>query len=190
MGATSAMFGQVWRERVRGEYHDRPVWSGEKTLRDIAERLIERDRIADGDEIIGTSMGGMVALEIAKLRKLARVILIASAVDNREINGMLRKLHPCMRWMPLSFLQWCCAKVPVAWIKMFSESDPAMIQVMSKAVFAWEGAGSGVRYFRLHGTHDRVISRPQSADRLINGGHMIVMRHAEECIEWLESLEP
>jgi len=179
------MFGPQWRERIRGNYHDWPKWGGETTVREMAETIVERDHIEDGDQIIGTSLGGIVACEIGKLKKLDLVVLIASAKRKEEIQGLLELLHPLAKLAPLQFIKACAGKVPMELAEMFSESDPDFIRAMVRAIFKWDGVGPDVPLFRIHGTRDHVISSPGTVDCLIEGGHLIVMTHAEQCIDRL-----
>lgn len=183
MGATAAMFGPQWRERIPGAYHDWPKWAGDTSIRELAESIVERDQIQDGDQVIGTSLGGIVACEIGKVKKLDLVVLIASAERKEEIDVLLELLHPLADFAPLGFVKACAGKIPFELAEMFSESDPVFIRTMIKAIFKWEGSASDVPIFRIHGIADRVIPRPLRIDHLINGGHLIVMTHAKECID-------
>jgi len=51
MGATSAMYGEPWREAVKGEFHDWPTWCGERSITDIAKSIIEAHQICAGDTV-------------------------------------------------------------------------------------------------------------------------------------------
>jgi hypothetical protein len=43
---------------------------------------------------------------------------------------------------------------------------------------------------RIHGRNDLVILPPKRADLLLNGGHLIAMTHAKECVAFLEQVAP
>jgi surfactin synthase thioesterase subunit len=79
MGATSSMYAELWRKEFEGQFHDWPKWRDERSLTDIAVRIIEEHRIEAGDTLIGTSLGGIVACEVANLLDLERIVLIGSA---------------------------------------------------------------------------------------------------------------
>jgi len=186
MGANASMFGPLWRSNVQGEFHNWPEWSGEDSIAEIAAVIIKRDRIRPGDTIIGTSLGGIVACEIANQMKLERLILIGSAKNKSEINGILKALHPLLKLTPLTFLKMSASKIPGDLTQMFSQTDPKFLREMTKAVFNWQGLREDVPTTRIHGKKDLVIPPPEKVDSLLDGGHLIVMTHAKECIDAIQ----
>ena len=94
MGATSSMYGDLWKKEFEGQFHNWPTWQGERTLQDIAERIIKEHKIESGDTVIGTSLGGILACEIANQIDLKRIVLIGSAQSKEEINSILSAPHP------------------------------------------------------------------------------------------------
>ena len=185
MGASSAMYSGRWRELPDSVFHDWPEWKGELTITELALRLIDEHGIQNGDVVAGTSLGGMVACEISNLLDLDRLILIAGVVNKEEINGLLTILLPLIDLAPLEFLRISAGKVPHELSTMFSESEPDFIRSMCKAIFSWEGLNRNVEITRIHGRNDLVIPLPEGVDNPIDGGHLIAMTHAEECVERL-----
>lgn len=185
MGGTSAMFGPEWRQSIRGQYHDWPSLEEPASLRQLAVQLIERHNIQDGDQVIGTSLGGIVACEIARIRRLDRLVLISSAAHPREIHSLLEFFHPLIHLTPLRFLNRCADRIPSELTRMFAQNDPRFIRAMVRAIFDWEGAAADTPMLRLHGKWDFVIPAPSRIDHLINGGHLIVMTHATACLRLL-----
>ena len=183
MGATSSMYGDLWKKELEGQFHDWPKWQGERALTDIAKRIIEEHRIESGDTVIGTSLGGILACEIANQVDLKRIVLIGSAQRKEEINSILSALHPLIDLTPIAFIQMSSGKLPSDLTDMFSHSDPEFIRNMSKAIFSWDGLKSDVPVLRIHGKKDLVISLPKDADHTVDGGHLIVMTHPHECIK-------
>lgn len=191
MGASSSMYGPVWREQFPANYHNWPKWQGETTVSEMAQRLIEDHRIENGDVLVGSSLGGMMAGEIARFRRIECVALIGSAVKKEEVSKILAILHPLIDLSPISFIKTLSGKLPRDLAEIFADSDPDMIRAMSKAVFQWEGAEPSARVFRIHGSRDLVIPPPDQVDLMIKGGHMLAMTHAEECVQGLkEFLKP
>ena len=187
MGATASMYGERWREAIAGTYHNWPEWSGEETIAEMAATLIEAHGISDGDTVIGSSLGGMLAAEVSRTIELERIILIGSAIHPDEIRTLLKVLHPIIDYTPLDFIQKLAGKVPMELSGMFAETDPGYIRAMCKAVFLWEGIEAGSSILRIHGKHDSVIPPPSDA-HLIDGGHLIAMTHAEECLQMIQQL--
>lgn len=182
MGATGAMYSGRWRDVDNSEFHDWPKYTGESSISELACKLIEVHRIQKGDTVVGTSLGGIVACEIANQIELKRLILIGSAVSKKEISGLLRLLHPLVDLAPLEFIRFSAGSLPSDLSAMFSESEPEFIRRMCKAVFQWEGLKADVELLRIHGKHDKVIPLPVGTPDPIEGGHLIVMTHAEECV--------
>lgn len=186
MGATSAMYGELWKTEFEGQFHNWPKWQGERTLQDIAERIIQEHRIEPGDTVIGTSLGGILACEIANQVNLKRIVLIGSAQRKEEINSILSALHPLIDLAPIAFIQMSSGKLPSDLTDMFSHSDPEFIRNMSKAIFSWDGLKSNVPVLRIHGEKDLVIPPPKGTNHMIHGGHLIAMTHPLECIQLIK----
>jgi len=186
MGANTRMYPTPWETLPGIRLHDWPKYQGETSLPAVAARVCEVCGIEDGDSIVGSSLGGMVACEIAKLRRLERLFLIGSAVSPAEISELLRFLRPLSAVVPIDTLRRTVSSVPLELAQMFQQADAAFIRAMCKAVFAWEGLGrQPVRVFRLHGSSDLIIPPPHQADLLLSGGHLISMTHAVECVAFV-----
>ena len=70
MGATAAMYnGLKHKIGFPIDFLNWPPYRGEKTYADVARRIIAEHAITGNDVVGGSSLGGMVALEIAQLTK-------------------------------------------------------------------------------------------------------------------------
>ena len=59
---------------------------------------------------------------------------------------------------------------------------------MCKAIFQWQGLEPvSVPVFRIHGRKDLVIPPPPKVDLLLDGGHLVSMSHARECIDFISN---
>ncbi|MCH6258615.1 hypothetical protein MLD52_18790 [Puniceicoccaceae bacterium K14] len=183
MGATSEMYSGDWRMIPNTVFHDWPRWNGESTISSLASRLIDEHGIKIGDEVIGSSLGGIVACEIANLVTLKKLTLIGSAVSKDEISRLLSILHPLIDVVPINLARLSAEKLPHELSGMFSESEPEFIRSMTKAIFSWGGLKSDVPLLRIHGNRDLVIPLPMDVDDPIKGGHLVAMTHAKDCIE-------
>jgi len=162
MGATSAMYDAL-RSEIEFEvsFPDWPVYRGEPTYRDVAKRVIDEYAISEGDIVGGASLGGMVALEIAKLRRPKIIVLLGSAVNSREVQSALSILSPLAAAAPVTLMQILAGKHHSLTAKMFSQSDPEFIRKMCLYLPSWPGySGSRECLFRLHGRKDRIIPCP------------------------------
>lgn len=188
MGADRRMFPEPWGTLADFVAHDWPRYKGEKTLPEVAQAVAETRAIRDGDTVVGASLGGMVACEIAKIRKLRGLFLVGSAASKGEVSRLLAFLHPLAEVAPIDWLRFSAGKVPLELAQMFAGAETAFVRGMCSAIFQWEGLGPvPCRCFRVHGRRDLVIPPPADVDLLLDGGHLISMTHAGECAEFVRS---
>jgi pimeloyl-ACP methyl ester carboxylesterase len=191
MGATSAMYGEPWPDLPDSNAIDWPEYHGEKTIAQIAERLISEHCICSSDSIIGSSLGGIAALEIHAMLNLRRVVLLGGAVCPTEINPLLIALAPLAKITPLRLIKHLAGKSDALLSTMYAEVDADFVRAMCLAISSWDGyAGSTRAISRIHGQRDRVIRCPKDATIVPNAGHLIAMTHAEECIAILSGVKP
>ena len=144
--------------------------------------------------VAGVSFGGMVALEVGRLRPLVRVIQISSLSDARQLRPALRLVRATglYRLAPPQLLR----AVPQIAKWFFGIEDTGMYALLrsflanmnvdytrwaTQAVFAWrrQDLGSSIT---IHGTHDRVFPLAgRVVDYQVAGGpHFMVYSHAVE----------
>lgn len=180
------MYPHPWGELPSFVAHDWPQYRGEKTLVDVAESVIEAFHIEDGDSLVGSSLGGMVGCEIARIRRIPDLYLVGSALHPDEIVLFARVAYPAINIVPLRHLSNLAKRVPHLLAEMFSAADKDFIRQMCHAVFGWEGfRKSSSRVHRLHGSLDVVITPPAKADLIVPGGHLISISHAQECADYI-----
>jgi len=185
-GADHRMFPAPWGDLPGFRAHDWMTAPEIRSVRQLAVAMVEACAIADGDVLVGCSLGGMVAGEITKLRKIPQLFLVGSAVRKEEINPWLVKLHPLADKMPMKWLKRSAGKLPGEAAAMMAVADPEFVRRMIMAIFQWEGLGkTQAQVFRIHGRKDKVISVPQNCDLLLGGGHLIAMTHARECVAFV-----
>lgn len=184
MGANSNMYSGPWLELPNIKFLEWPKYLGEKTLADVAERIIKENSINQSDDMAGSSLGGMVALEIASKLNVKNVYLFGSAIAKTEVNPFLRLLTPLADITPVKFIQAIAGKYQNEILDMFSSSDADFIRSMCHAISEWQGfKGDPKTIKRIHGEKDKVISCHSSCKTIKNGGHLIAMTHPLECIE-------
>jgi pimeloyl-ACP methyl ester carboxylesterase len=188
MGADRRMYPVAWLSLPEFSAHDWMPYADELSLADVARSMCEARSIEDGDIIVGSSLGGMVACEVTKIRSIPVLYLIGSAVRKEEVNGLLALLHPLAKIAPIEWLRCLAGKIPMDVAQMFADIEPPFIRVMCSAIFQWDGLGAtSTKVFRIHGKHDIVIPAPIQADLLLDGGHLISMTHAEECVTFIRT---
>ena len=188
MGADERMFPSPWSKLPRIVAHNWKSCFDKNTLSDVAETLCTVAKIEDGDSLIGASLGGMVACEIARIRKIKTLFLVGSAVHRDEISNVLRTFHPLAKIAPIEWLRLSAEKIPHELAQMFADSNPAFVRAMCNAIFDWQGLNeTTTKVYRIHGQHDLVIPLPKNTDLILKGGHLISISHASECVQFIQS---
>ncbi len=189
MGADHRMYAApAWQELPEVRALDWPAHRGEATIAALADRVIAEAGITDGDTVIGSSLGGIVACEIANQLRLHALVLVGSAQSPAEISALLALLHPLAAVAPIEFIRAAAGKLPGELCGMFADSEASFIRTMCDAIFTWPGLDTTrIRPLRLHGRYDRVIPPPKDADLLLDAGHLVAMTHAAACVAFLQS---
>jgi pimeloyl-ACP methyl ester carboxylesterase len=188
MGANSTMYSGAWLTLPNCFFVEWPPYKKENSIEKIGERVVEEAEIKDGAILVGSSLGGIVACEIAKLRNLSHLFLVGGAKKKEEINDFLALIHPLADLLPIEFIQMVAGKIPNEVTKMFNRSQAEFIRAMCRAIFEWPGLDDTVfKPARIHGRFDRVIPVPPDADKIVDGGHLIAMTHAQECVDFITS---
>lgn len=196
MGIDSTMYGSAFRTLKDVHYADWSPYTNEKSIKDIAITLIARYTINPSDIVGGSSLGGIVASEIAKYVEVRKIILIGSTLTPENINPILKKLSVLSEIAPIHLIQTLADKTSVitknkVWktlLNMFGKANGAFIKTMCKAVFEWDGNPTPkCACAHIHGAKDRVIYPPQTGATIIDdGGHLIAMTHESEVAEFLK----
>jgi len=187
MGATSMMYRGAWRSLEQTRFLDWPDFAGEDSLRGVAERVAAETAVGPDDWVAGSSLGGMVALELAATVGARAAVLIGSAVSSEEVRPLLRSLAPLSSLTPIRLAQVLAGKSSGDVGRMFSTADPSFIRSMCRALVQWEGP-SIETVVRIHGSRDRVIPCPASDAHVVEGaGHLVAVTHPEECVRALSA---
>ncbi|THB73892.1 MAG: hypothetical protein D6B25_14325 [Desulfobulbaceae bacterium] len=186
MGANTLMYPQQNYQHLSDvTFINWPKYSGEASLSQVAESIINLHGINEEDIIGGSSLGGMVSIEIAKRANCRKVILIGSATAPDFINPLLQKLSNFAHLTPIKLVQIFTGKVNLythsELFSMFEGAEENFIKAMCKALFKWEGLGSyNGAVAHIHGESDLVIFPPDDDVEIIpKGGHLISMSHAD-----------
>ena len=190
MGADRRMYPSPWETLSDFRAHDWVRHHGEKSLAEVAQSMCTARGIQDGDILIGSSLGGMVACEITKIRTIPRLYLVGSATRKEEVSRLLAALHPLARVAPLDWLRLSAGSIPIELAQMFTTIEASFVRAMCSAIFEWEGLGTtATRVFRIHGRRDLLIPPPEEVHLLLDGGHLISVSHAKDCAEFIGANE-
>ncbi|HVY23200.1 MAG TPA: alpha/beta hydrolase [Steroidobacteraceae bacterium] len=186
MGGDHRMYQGVWNTLPNFIAHDWPAYQGETTIGTLAISVCDACGIQDGDILVGSSLGGMVACEILKTRRISKLFLVGSAISPQEISPIFRIFHPLSGATLLKMLQRVTTHISYTATQMFASADVNFMLAMRKAIFEWKGLESTEEIVRrIHGRSDFVIPLPDKVERVLDGGHLITMTHAEECVDFI-----
>jgi pimeloyl-ACP methyl ester carboxylesterase len=144
--------------------------------------------------VLGVSMGGMTAVEIARWMQPVAVLLISSISAPSQ-------LPPYYRWggwigihriLPISFFKRLAlwkrsvvketSEIRKLLIQMIERSDPEFIRWSMAAILNWKPDHTPKPACHIHGTSDEIlpIRYTTPTHRIRNGGHLMVMTRAKE----------
>ena len=192
MGADATMYGPAFKNVQDVQYLDRPTYNNEKSIKDISLRIINENNIHASDIVGGSSLGGIVAAEIAKNMEVKKIILIGSTLTAENISPILKKLSLLSEIAPINLIKAFVGKASLInknhLLKIFGNVDNAFIKAMCKAVFEWDGNPvPQCDYSHIHGAKDFIIHPPKTgATIIVDGGHLIPISHEEEVAAFLK----
>ena len=178
-----------------------PVIKGEN-LPKYAARLMKK--ISNPEPVIvGLSLGGMLATEMAKLNPKAKVIIISSNKTSLEFPAYLRLglRFPIYRWSGKNTQQR--SKFLYLWIfgargeksktllkSIMAESDPKLTAQFIDMILRWNNHIVPPNVTHVHGTDDKLLLyKNVKADYTIEGGtHLMIMNEAAEISALLNKL--
>lgn len=160
-------------------------------ISDYAKRLIPQIT-NDNPILIGVSFGGMIALEMARLLKTEKVILISSGKPRLKIPSTLIEMIPdSILTRPNGLLRWAFGTTGAnakLLDQIINDSDPEFVKWALQVATNWTPPAQIKSAIRIHGTYDQIIP-PRNATHLIKGGgHFMIMDRSEEISEILRSI--
>ncbi len=175
-----------------------------ETFESYALRLGSVIEIAKPFILIGLSMGGMLAVEIAKNKSPLKIILISSVASVLELPATMKyagklNLHALV---PMSLLKNASImkrffgegtkEQKQLLIQVIKDSDPDFVRWAMQAVLDWKNVERPNNLVQIHGTNDKVLpAKYTRPDYLVQGGgHFMVTARAAEINAMLAELLP
>lgn len=209
LGADSRTFRGPWLEIPGARCVEWPEYHGEASLPAVARFVAAAWQIPDGAVLVATSFGGAVACEIARLRRVRAVVLVASSPRSEDFRTVFR-MRVLTRLTSLRLTQRLmrqrsglsrqeCGRSPTPFrlalldsVDMFSVCQADFYRAMFDALAKWPGCPlpADTPVLRIHGRRDSQVRCPAGADLELDGGHLIVMTHARECVDLIQRALP
>jgi pimeloyl-ACP methyl ester carboxylesterase len=171
------------------------VWPkpiGKESLAEYAKRLLPQIT-KEKPVLIGVSFGGMIALEIAKLIPVEKVIQISSAKSSKAIPlyfrimaklNLQKLMSPRTLKTPNELLFWLFGVTTqehkALLTAIMKDTDETFFTWAIETISFWENKTVVDHIVQIHGSKDRILNS-QTADFIIEGGgHFMVVTRAEE----------
>jgi len=173
------------------------------TLSTYAQKLIYHYHITQNSVIIGNSLGGMIAVEIAKIIPVAKVIQISSIKTVDEAPwyfGLLRvipfykpipgKAFTGMEFLIKPFFGHMNEADNWLFVDMLKKTSPVFLKWAMDAILKWDNTVIPKNVFQITGDKDLVFSYKRIKDAIIikGGTHIMIFERAKEVNKILKKL--
>lgn len=173
-----------------------------ESIENYANRI--SSKITDENPIlIGLSFGGILLLEIAKIKTSKRIILIASAKTKYELPkiyhlfgklGLIRILPFSILTKPNQFLYWLFGiksdEEKAIMKDILKDTDINFLKWAIKEISNWKNIEVPKNIIHIHGNKDRIIpiKNINFNYEIQNGGHLMTLNKSKEIEEILISI--
>jgi len=173
------------------------------TLTTYSQKLIYQYNIINNSIIIGNSLGGMIAVEIAKIIPIRKVILISSikTIDEAPWYFQFFRMIPVYKIVPNGLLNSMGFMIEVffgkmnaadSWLfkDMLKNSSPVFMKWAMDAVLKWDNTVIPPHVFQITGDKDLIFSykRIKGATIVKGGTHIMIFDKAKEINKWLKKI--
>ncbi len=173
------------------------------TLSSYAQKLINQYEIEENSILIGNSMGGMIAIEIAKLQPMDKTILISSIKSSNEASAYFSFFHsvPLYKIIPTKML--VKGRLFIKYIfgsmrpedqhlfeDMYKNTSPVFIKWAMGAILNWKNTTIPNNVYHITGSNDRVFNcrKAIGAQIIENGTHIMIFDRAAEINKVLKGI--
>lgn len=173
------------------------------TLNTYAQKLIHQFTINNNSIVIGVSLGGIIAIEIAKQIKLNKVILISSIKTINEAPWYFKVFSTLPVYKLLSGKQLAALGFLIkpifgrithqdAWLfnDMLKKSSPKFIKWALDAVLLWRNETIPANVYHIVGDKDLVFNykRIKNATIIKGGTHIMIYDKAKQINKLLKGI--
>ncbi|MEO5991502.1 MAG: alpha/beta hydrolase [Ferruginibacter sp.] len=195
LGADKRVFKNIHlNNNFQPEYLDWIQPNKSETLKEYSLRLALKINFAEPFALVGLSMGGMVAVEIAKQYKVKKLILLSSVPTSNELPLLYKlssrfkfhKMLPTILFKSASVLKWVFITDTNENKKLMRQiiidSDTYFVKWALNAIVSWKNDEVPEKLFHIHGDDDFLLPlKNTSATHVVKGGsNMMVLNQAQK----------
>ena len=173
------------------------------TLTSYAQKLILQYHISNNSILIGNSLGGMIAIEIANMVPISKVILISSIKTINEAPWYFKLFRniPVYKMLPNGLMNtggvfikpvFGNMKPDDLWLfkDMLKKSSPVFVKWAMGAVLKWNNQTIPPNVYHIIGDKDRVFNYKLIKDAIIikGGTHIMVFDMAKQINKLLKTI--
>lgn len=194
LGADKRAFQNITFPGHHVTFIDWDVPEANETIDHYARRIL--NQITETNPVlIGLSFGGLMAMEIAKLIKTEKIILISSVKSKKEIPfyfrlagrlklqillppSLLKSYNQVTGW----FFGISSANDKNILIEILEDTNPVFMKWAIDKIVNWKNLSVPQNCVHIHGTDDKILPfRFVRADIAIgNGGHLMILNRSAE----------
>lgn len=166
-----------------------------ESMKDFAMRFVEEIDTTENFILVGTSLGGMICVELSEELDPEKTIIISSAKNRNEFpfHYSFQKFVPLYEIIPASLL-YSGAKVAQPLFEpdrnnnketfqsMLKNKDPEYMKNTIRIIMQWDRTSNTKEIIHIHGTNDRTLpyKKIKSVDHTVeNGSHMMTLTRAD-----------
>ena len=210
LGADERIFGKLtWEPGIDVHYINWIIPNQDETLADYAKRMASKI-ICPGDfTLVGVSFGGIMAIEIAKLIPVKKLILISSIETHHQLpawmklcgrlklynlipTGVLHDIRPLKLFEPIeNYFLGAYEDDQKALANEYRKNvDPHYLKWSIKQILNWKNEVAPENIYHLHGTGDRIfpIKKVKPTHSIKAGQHFMLYHKPGEVSAILNSI--
>ena len=196
LGADARMYEPLTSSDLDTEVLDWFVPMPDESFKDYINRFSKQIKTTEPFAIIGTSMGGIIAVELSKILQPEKTIIVSSVKCRKELPHFIRlgKYIPLFRTTTGKFYN-VINRFIVKILRLRSErkflqlaldmskdADPEFMSWAIEKVMQWENKTYPHNIIHIHGTRDTLfpIFYIHDCIKIKGGTHLMMMEKSEE----------
>lgn len=194
MGADRRLFTKIQVQKVNHHYHEWRHLPGAQTLSDYAEWLASQIQTTN-NVYIGSSMGGMMATELMRVKPADHLILLSAPIGRHEFPPLLKNLSAIRigRWfsprqmhklnrMANTFMGFKSKEDQALFFEMLEGYGPDFLHFAVNAILDWKPTEFTFPYVQVIGGDDKLFKSQKMAQPIVlpGAGHFMTWEKPED----------